>query len=181
MCYGCLFELNKKDRGYGAVEAVTHRKIRVHDTGVTVEFVTREGVTFVLVLDHVVNLSFLSTTACAAVHCARNMKHCVIITVRAEDDTTSVSGLFAAVVRAGAVHNWIAPSPEPLPAPPQCTVAEVVQATLSKRPRNILKSKSLTRQKGRKYNLTSVGLYVRTFCKDEFVQSGGEDSGGCGL
>jgi len=146
----------------------------VHDTGVTVEFVTREGVTFVLVLDHVVNLSFLSTTAGAAVHHTRNKKRCVIITVRAEDDATSVSGLFAAVVRAGAVHNWIAP--EPLPAPPMWTVAEVVQATLSKRPRSILKSKSLTRQKGRKYNLTSVGLYVPTFCKDESVQSGGEDS-----
>lgn len=122
------------------------------------------------------NLSFLPTTACAAVHHTRNKKRCVIITVRAEDDATSVSGLFAAVVRAGAVHNWITPSPEPLPAPQQCTVAEVVQVTLSKRPSSILKSKSLTRQKGRKYNLTSVGLYVPTFCKDESVQSGGEDS-----
>ena len=148
----------------------------MHDTGVTVEFVTSEGGTFVLVLGHGVHLSFLPTTAGTAVHCARNEKRCVIITARAEDDATSANGLFAAVARTGAAHSWIALSTEPLPAPPQCTVAEVVQATLSKRPRNNLKSKSPTRQKGRKYNLTSVGLYVHTFCKDESVQSSGEDS-----
>jgi hypothetical protein len=153
----------------GAVEAGAKRQIRLHNAGVTAEFIRPSGDTFVVVLDHCIenNLSLVPRTAGEAVHWARQEQHCVIITARQEDDTTSTNSLFPAVARAGAAYNWIAPPPKPLPAPPQCTVVEVAQDTPS-----ILKSQSRTRRNRtptpKKYKLESVGRYVSTFCKEEF-------------
>ena len=103
-----------------SIEAGAQIEITLKTAGVTVEFIRTNGDTFVVVFDHDVenNLSDVPRTAGEAVHCARKEQRCVIITTRSEDDVTIVSGLFAAVARAGASYNWIAPPSEPLPAPP---------------------------------------------------------------
>lgn len=137
------------------------------DAGKVLDYVCKDGQTVAVVVGKGVLPRHVGAAVarairdgtCVAMYCREDVHPC---------DKTSVFWLALEALRAFTWSKTPVALPEvpEAPAPRKCH-----KPNAPARKPSIFKSKSQPRKEGQKYNFESVALHVRTFCKDESVQS----------